>query len=116
MPDKNDDEKEEKMAVKESNALTILIGKNDDLFWYQGLEDPELIKTDYSEKGIRKTLLTKKKEIGKNMFVLIKALDEAKYAHIVDILDEMAICSIPSYAIVDMSEADITLLKSKTAY
>ncbi|MFQ3576772.1 MAG: biopolymer transporter ExbD [Cytophagales bacterium] len=117
MPDKSEEQKEEeKMAVKESNAMTILIGKNDDLFWYQGLNDPELVKTDYSESGIRKVLLGKKKEIGKDMFVLIKAMDQSKYVHMVDMLDEMAICAIPTYAIVDISDADLALINSKTGY
>lgn len=117
MPDKSEEQKEEeKMAVKESNALTILIGKNDDLFWYQGLNDPELVKTDYSESGIRKTLLSKKREIGKDMFILIKAMDQSKYVHMVDMLDEMAICTIPTYAIVDISDADLALIRNKTGY
>ncbi len=118
MPDKEEkkDPKEEQMAVKESNAVTIILGRGNYVFWYQGLDNPELNVTDYSEKGIRAALLQKKKEIGKDMFVLIKPMDKSKYKNMVDILDEMAICTIPSYAIVDITKEDITLTEAKGYY
>jgi len=46
--------------------------------------------------------------------VLIKATNDASYRNLVDILDEMAICNIGRYAIVDITEYDIELLKSVT--
>lgn len=51
--------------------------------------------------------------------VVIKPTSEATYKNLVDALDEMAICSIDKYAIVDMTEGDQFLLenlKSKGAY
>ena len=35
--------------------------------------------------------------------VLIKAADDVKYRNIVDIIDEMAICNIARYALVDIN-------------
>lgn len=118
MPDKEEkkDPKEEQMAVKESNAVTIILGRGNFVFWYQGLDNPELNVTDYSDKGLRAALLQKKKEIGKDMFVLIKPMDKSKYKNMVDVLDEMAICAIPSYAIVDITKEDITLTEAKGYY
>lgn len=51
--------------------------------------------------------------------VVIKPTNEAVYANLVDALDEMQICSIGKYAVVDMSEGDQFLIenfKSKGAY
>ena len=42
--------------------------------------------------------------------VLIKATDDASYKDLVDALDEMQICNISKYAIVDMTEGDTFLL------
>ncbi len=53
-----------------------------------------------------------KKEDRKGPIVLIKADDKAKYKDIVNIIDEMAICNIASYAIVDMSPVEIEMIKN----
>lgn len=44
--------------------------------------------------------------------VLIKAAEKVKYGNIVDILDEMAICNIAHYAIVDISPDEKTMLEA----
>ena len=49
---------------------------------------------------------------------MIKATDDATYKNLVDPLDEMQICSISKYAIVDLTEGDeflIDNLKQKGA-
>lgn len=53
-----------------------------------------------------------KKEDRKGPIVLIKADDKTKYKDIVNIIDEMAICNIASYAIVDLSPVEIEMLKN----
>ena len=45
--------------------------------------------------------------------VLIKATDKAKYKNIVDVIDEMAICNIARYAIVDMNLPELKMLDAK---
>ena len=50
--------------------------------------------------------------------VMIKATDDATYKNLVDALDEMQICSISKYAVVDLTEGDeflIDNLKQKGA-
>ena len=42
--------------------------------------------------------------------VLIKATDDSSYKNLVDALDEMQICNIGRYAIVDITEGDQFLL------
>jgi biopolymer transport protein ExbD len=43
--------------------------------------------------------------------VLIKADDKVKYKNIVDIIDEMSICSIPSYAIVPIDSRELKMIE-----
>ncbi len=47
--------------------------------------------------------------------VLIKAYKEARYANIVDIIDEMAICNIIRYAIVDINYVEDGMVKTALA-
>ena len=44
--------------------------------------------------------------------VMIKATDDANYKNLIDALDEMQICNISKYAIVDLAEADEYLMKN----
>ncbi len=45
------------------------------------------------------------------LIVVIKADDKAKYRNLVDILDEMLICNIGRYAIVDITPVETDLIK-----
>ena len=44
--------------------------------------------------------------------VIIKATDDATYKNLIDALDEMHICSINRYAIVDIAEGDEWLVEN----
>jgi biopolymer transport protein ExbD len=96
--------------VNEKKVLTIVLGDNDKAFWYVGITEPRAEKVDFSKDGIRKVLLKKNSEI-REMIVLIKAMDQSKYKNMVDILDEMTICNIKRYAIVDITSADKDIVK-----
>jgi biopolymer transport protein ExbD len=106
MPDKTKDNKEQK--IKESKALTVILGEKDKIYYYQGLENPEVKFTNYSPTGIRKLLLDKSREID-GLIVLIKPMERSRYKNMVDILDEMAITNQQRYSLVDISEADLAL-------
>ena len=63
------------------------------------------------------TLNRKIKEIKKDKtlkppIILIKADEKAKYKNVVDIIDEMAICNVASYAVVDISPVELEMLKT----
>ena len=45
--------------------------------------------------------------------VIIKGTDESSYKSLIDVLDEMAICNIGRYAIVDIAPFDLELLAKK---
>ncbi|MFN8437616.1 MAG: biopolymer transporter ExbD [Cytophagales bacterium] len=107
-----DDKTGKTQGVKESNALTIILGKNNKIFYYRGLKEPQLKLTDFSPNGIRKVLLESKAEIGAKMNVLVKPMAKSKYKNMVDILDELAITTVPTYTLSKVSEEDKKLVFS----
>ncbi len=120
MPDKTD--KSEQQPTKASHSLTVILGKDDQVFYFVGTpkdakEGDLLQKTDFSSAGIRKVILDKTKEIGGDekgipmIVVVIKAMDDSKYKNMVDILDEMHITNSKRYAIVDLLPEEIELTK-----
>jgi len=104
---------EEQNAVKASKALTLIIDRENKIFWYQGLPGEENlpVETNFSADGIRKVLVEKNMTIAE-MVVLIKPTDEANYKNVVDILDEMNISNIKRYALVDITPLDLELIKN----
>src|SRR5205823_4442095 len=104
MPEKPKPE-DKQPEVNEKKVLTLVLGANDKVYWYVGITEPEAKKADFSKDGIRKVLIDKKAEI-RDLIVLIKAMDEAKYKNMVDILDEITITNIQRFAIVDITPAD----------
>ena len=121
MPDKDEVTKDQ-LPVPASRSMTLLLGANNKLEWFIGepaKAQPETI--GYGKNGIRKVLTEKSKEImaasgGKNMVVLIKPSDKANYKNVVDILDEMKITNMQSFAIVDILPAEVDLLKRDGNY
>ncbi|SFM71147.1 Biopolymer transport protein ExbD [Algoriella xinjiangensis] len=95
--------------VKIQNSITVLIAKDNKLFWYQEeagkLNTENLNETDYSAEGIRK-IITKAAAgaIDKEKFtVIIKPMDDASYDNLVNVLDEMEITKSTRYGIVKVT-------------
>ena len=101
---------DEMPEINEKNVLTLLLGEDDKIYWYVGITDPVVEVSNFSATGIRKILLAKKAELPK-LVVLIKAMDEAKYKNMVDIMDEMNISSMQRFALVDITPTDVELVK-----
>ena len=101
------------LKTDQRRTVTIILGDKDRVKWYHGLLDaPEVggapTTTDYTKDGIRKELLKRVQSIpevmgdkDKGMIVIIKPTKKSTYKNLVDILDEMAICKVPTYAIVN---------------
>jgi len=112
---------EDQNELKASNALTLLLGANDKIYWYAGLPDaptaPGVQITDYSANGLRKILLDRKSN--PDLVVLIKPMDTDKetgrYKNMVDVLDEMNITDTRKYAIVDVDPRDEKLVEEAKA-
>ncbi len=94
---KND---QDQTKVKESGSLTLLLGKQNVVYYYYG-NDPSTMKTT-NYKDVRDIILKKKKTTPANdLFIIIKPDKDATYKNAVNILDEMDINQIPRYAMVD---------------
>ena len=116
MPVKPENE-EEQIALKASNAMTIILGDNDRVFYYYGLgdpaENPEVIESDYSANGIRKVLNSPKIKSNDKMTVMIKPMEESRYKNVVDILDELKITDTRKFALVEITDNDKQLVETK---
>ena len=112
--------------LKESCALTVLLGSHHRVYYYTGIPTetaPPTIKTTYFKPngGIRDIIIAKMKEVAQrkasgelgakdNVAVLIKATPNSTYKDMVDMLDEMNINEVPVFAIVDISPVELEFL------
>jgi biopolymer transport protein ExbD len=129
---------EELNKAKESGALTIMLGKNNGVFYYEGQLAPDgsNFKTA-SFATIREEIINKKKEVMKthvhdsncpkiwaenkgdknscldrDFVVVIKPDDEATYRNTVDMLDEMTINNVKRYAMIDITPQELEVVRA----
>lgn len=114
MPKEDVDEKDQN-KMPEDGSFSVLLGKDDAVFFYEGNDPSKLQASNY--KDIRNRILDKKKRVRaayggsdtadqKNMMVVIKPTEDATNKNVVDILDEMKINAIKLYAIVKPSDQE----------
>jgi biopolymer transport protein ExbD len=138
---KDTDKDEEQTKAKQSGALTILLGKNNQVYYYEGELLPENASSIFKQttfKGIRDEIIKKKQSViasyttntvceekakakGKDpksecvdedFVVVIKPNEEATYKNTVDILDEMTINNVKRFAMVKISDTEKDLIKA----
>ncbi|MEO8886637.1 MAG: biopolymer transporter ExbD [Mucilaginibacter sp.] len=120
MPDK-DEKTKQQLPVKQSTTMTILLGSNNQLEWFVGIAGATPpTKEGYGKNGIRATLFEQAKKIkattGEDMMVIIKPSDKSNYNNMVSVMDELNITGNIRRAIVDITPADIGLLKRDGIY
>jgi biopolymer transport protein ExbD len=110
---KDVDKPEEQNKVKESGAFTIMLGKDDVVYYYEGMDPAaEGNFRSASFKTIRDELIRKRQNTNtEDLVVIIKPTPDATYKNTVDILDEMTINEIKRYAMVDISDVEYQLVK-----
>lgn len=126
LPDKDPDPNSKPTKVDENRTMTVMLGADNKIVYYMGLlEAPKLGPKDiaYGKDGIRRELLTQKKAVlaysaslGKpknGIIVIIKPTKKSNYRNLVDILDEMAISGVETYAIVPEFTPEETKLIDK---
>jgi biopolymer transport protein ExbD len=103
---------EDQNKIKQSGALTLLLGKDNHVFYYEGelLPDASNFKST-NFKDIRDVIINKKQQADTNLVVVIKPNDESTYKNFIDILDEMSINVVKRYAVVDISDVEDQLIK-----
>jgi len=111
---KDTDKPEEQNKVKASGALSLLLGNNDVIYYYEGelAPDGSNFKTS-TFKEIRDVIINKKKSTDPQDFVVvIKPNEESTYKNAIDALDEMTINDVKRYALVDISPVENQLIKA----
>jgi len=128
MPFKDPTVKVDESKIKESVALTVLLSKDNRVYYYEGLATdatkPPDVKVTYfrAKDGIRDEIIDKKKRIddlirggallaSDKITVLIKPDSNSTYNDLVNILDEMSINDVRTYAIIDITEVDREFIK-----
>ncbi|MBK0378237.1 ExbD/TolR family protein [Mucilaginibacter segetis] len=109
--------------VPQSRTMTICLGKNNQAVWYLGMATKPLIAatiTDFGRFGLRRAITETRKKVmaatGKSMIMIIKPAESSVYGNLVNTLDEMKITDVQQYAIADIAQQDISLLKAKQLY
>lgn len=134
---KDTNKDEEQTKTKQSGALTIMLGKNNNVYWYEGELAPD--GSNFKQgtfKQIRDEIISKKKSViasytgngpceekakakGKDpktecqdedFVVVIKPTPNATYKNTVDILDEMTINQVKRFAMVKIAESELELV------
>ncbi|MCX8472175.1 MAG: biopolymer transporter ExbD [Sediminibacterium sp.] len=110
---KEDVKKDDQNQVDKDKVLTILVGSNNHLYYYEGELDPKTPKinsANYSgENSIRDVIISKKERMNqiapgsdKDLVIVIKCYKDATYSNLVSILDEMQININKKYALVKL--------------
>ena len=135
---KDTENKEEETKVKQSGALTIMLGKKDKVYYYEGELAPDgsnFKSTDFT--GIRNEIIRKKKDVIANytpnkecedkakakgkpvsdcfdtdFVVVIKPTEDATYKNTVDILDEMTINLVKRFAMIKITDVERDLVRA----
>jgi len=112
--------------IKESTAMTLLLGKEHQLHYYEGIQEVNLgdklvasgfegnsnIRNKIKEKKAAIKALVAKGELeaGDDLIVVIKASEMATTDDLVKVLDEMAISKVPVYSLTDISPEELALI------
>lgn len=111
------DEKDKEMKVKNSGAMTILLGKGNQVYYYYGQLDANTVSEQFKSttfKEIRKLILDKKNATPiDDLMYIIKSDKNSTFKNAIDILDEMTISAVPPghYAEVDMTPVEEMLIQ-----
>ena len=117
MNEPKDDNPEEQMKVKNSGAMTILLGRDNQIYYYYGQLDPATLSEQFkssSFKEIRKLIVEKKNSTPiDDLMYIIKSDSSSTFKNAIDILDEMSISAVPPghYAEVDIAPSEAMMIK-----
>lgn len=115
---KDVDNPEDQNKAKQSGVITVLMGKDNTVFFYEGeLDNAASNFKSSSFHDIRDVLMRKKTSVRelKDYVVIIKPSKESTYKNLIDILDEMTITVSTRYALVDITDIEEQLIARSTA-
>ena len=112
-----------------SNALTVLLGDNHSIYYYEGemktaLPDGKVIRSNFDvNHGIGQVMRDKQQSLerinkegkGKEgMMVLIKPMKGADYGDMMKVLDEILINEVKKYALIKLEAEEMAFMEQKT--
>jgi biopolymer transport protein ExbD len=120
---------EEQNKAKESGALTIIMGDDNHIYYYEGQLKPDasnFLSASYNgENSIREIIMKKKLQVRsiaqdpsdpeKDLVIVIKPSSKCNYKNVIDILDEMSINVVKKYALVDIFDIEEQLVQKSDA-
>ena len=125
----NDKDTITKDLLCESCVLTLLLDRENSIWYYEGEEKYAIGKhTNYSPAGIRSLIQQKKKSLsagqagvfqkrGNDQFVLIiKPTPRSKFKNLVDIVDECSINMVKRYYVDELNETDKNWLQERSRF
>ena len=107
--------------VDMEKILTLILGSEDRILYYEGMPDQDLTETDFSEQGLRQVIFNhlnknpnpcgEEKEEGcwDPIFVL-KPNKDCRYKNVVDAVDELRLTGASKFVFTEMTPADSLLL------
>lgn len=118
-PDKDDNNKENRLELKASKTMTVLLGKNDKVAWYMG-EAGATAPTIESLSQVEKAIIDNRKVadasgVKGEFVVLVKPTSGSNFKNFVDIMDELEILKVKVRQIDDENILDNekTFMKEK---
>ena len=120
---------DEQNKAKESGALTILMGDDNHIYYYEGQlknDASNFLSASYNgENSIREVIMKKKLQVRsiaqdpsdpeKDLVIVIKPSSKCTYKNVIDILDEMSINVVKKYALVDVFDIEEQLVQKSDA-
>jgi len=115
------DDDGDRFHYPETRTMTILLGKHNQVVYYLG--SPATAQMNTADIGAIQKMILKNKQLvakthvelkDKKMLVIIKPTNTSSYKNFVDVIDEMGINNIESYAVDDkniLSEENIFMKK-----
>ena len=123
LPDKDEKDLTVRLPVAASKTMTILLGANNRLEWFRGTTNEPIGQPQvmgYGKNDLRASLLAQAKLVkeasGDDMMVIIMPSMKSNYNNLVTVMDELDITKNTKRAIVDISPAEIEILKQGQIY
>jgi biopolymer transport protein ExbD len=100
-----------------NKTLNLILCSNNETYVYSGKQLNEMVSIGSSRTAMREAIMKKKEEIRKiygsdtAMVVLIKPTTASTYANVVNALDEMIICGVKIYVLMDADANEFKAVK-----
>lgn len=106
-PDKNDKHPENRLELKASKTMTILLGKNNKVAWYMGVAGESAPNIE-SLSQVDKSIIDNRKvadasNVSGDFVVLVKPTSGSTFKNFVDIMDELEILKVKVRQIDDVN-------------